>query len=191
KPGDGSLTFWPGVDLVLASIISWTPLAADYTRFGRDRRSAFIGAGVGYWLPTVWGFALGAVLVLERGLSDPAQIPSAVAGGSVLAVVALLMLTVDESDEAFADVYSTAVSLQNLVPRASQRLLIVVVAATATAGAIAIDLGNYLTSCTCSDRCSCRCSACCSPTGSSAARTTTAPTSSRRRSCAGSRSRPG
>jgi purine-cytosine permease-like protein len=85
------------------------------------------------------------VLVLERNLSDPAQIPNAVASGSVLAVVALLMLTVDESDEAFADVYSTAVSLQNLLPRASQRLLIVLVASVATAGAIAIDLGNYLT----------------------------------------------
>ncbi len=60
-------------------------------------------------------------------------------------MIALLMLTVDESDEAFADVYSTAVSLQNLLPRASQRLLIVLVAAVATAGAIAIDLGNYLT----------------------------------------------
>ena len=55
------------------------------------------------------------------------------------------MLTVDESDEAFADIYSTAVSLQNLLPRASQRMLIAIVAATATAGAIAIDLGNYLT----------------------------------------------
>jgi nucleobase:cation symporter-1, NCS1 family len=143
--GEGGISLGQGIDLVMASVVSWTPLAADYTRFGRDRRGAFIGAGVGYCLPTMWGFALGAVLVLERGLSDPAQIPSAVAGGSVLAVIALLMLTVDESDEAFADVYSTAVSLQNLLPRASQRLLIVVVAATATAGAIAIDLGNYLT----------------------------------------------
>jgi nucleobase:cation symporter-1, NCS1 family len=143
--GEGGLSLGQGIDLVLASVVSWTPLAADYTRFARDRRGAFLGAGVGYLLPTIWGFALGAVLVLERGLSDPAQIPSAVASGSVLAVVALLMLTVDESDEAFADVYSTAVSLQNLLPRASQRLLIVVVAATATAGAIAIDLGNYVT----------------------------------------------
>jgi putative hydroxymethylpyrimidine transporter CytX len=143
--GEGGLSLGQGIDLVVASVVSWTPLAADYTRFARDRRGAFLGAGVGYLLPTVWGFALGTVLVLERGLSDPAQIPSAVASGSVLAVVALLMLTVDESDEAFADVYSTAVSLQNLLPRASQRLLIVVVAATATAGAIAIDLGNYVT----------------------------------------------
>jgi nucleobase:cation symporter-1, NCS1 family len=143
--GESGLSLGQGVDLVLASVVSWTPLAADYTRFARGRRGAFVGAGIGYLLPTIWGFALGAVLVLERGLSDPAQIPNAVASGSVLAVIALLMLTVDESDEAFADVYSTAVSLQNLLPRASQRLLIVVVAATATAGAIAIDLGNYLT----------------------------------------------
>ena len=143
--GEGGLSLGQGVDLVLASVVSWTPLAADYTRFARGRRRAFVGAGIGYLLPTIWGFALGAVLVLERGLSDPAQIPNAVASGSVLAVIALLMLTVDESDEAFADVYSTAVSLQNLLPRASQRLLIVVVAATATAGAIAIDLGNYVT----------------------------------------------
>jgi nucleobase:cation symporter-1, NCS1 family len=144
-PAQGGLSFGQGVDLVVASIISWTPLAADYTRFARDRRSAFFGAGLGYFVPTLWCFALGAVLVLARSLSDPAQIPSAVASGSALAVVALLMLTVDESDEAFADVYSTAVSLQNLLPGASQRLLIVLVAATATGGAIAIDLGNYLT----------------------------------------------
>ena len=141
----GGLSLGQGVDLVMASVVSWTPLAADYTRFARDRRSAFLGAGIGYFVPTLWGFALGAVLVLARDLSDPAQIPSAVASGSVLAVVALLMLTVDESDEAFADVYSTAVSLQNLLPGASQRVLILVVAATATAGAIAIDLSNYLT----------------------------------------------
>ena len=143
--GTGGLTLGQGIDLVVASIISWTPLAADYTRFARNRRGAFLGAGVGYFVPTLWCFALGSVLVLARDLSDPAQIPSAVASGSALAVVALLMLTVDESDEAFADIYSTAVSLQNLLPRASQRMLIAIVAATATAGAIAIDLGNYLT----------------------------------------------
>jgi nucleobase:cation symporter-1, NCS1 family len=130
---------------VIANIVSWTPLAADYTRFARDRRSAFFGAGVGYLLPTIWCFGLGSLLVLSRDLSEPSQIPAAVASGSALAVVALLMLTVDESDEAFADIYSTAVSIQNIVPQVSQRLLIVLVAVTATGGAIAIDLGNYLT----------------------------------------------
>ena len=101
---------------MIANIVSWTPLAADYTRFARDRRSAFFGAGVGYLLPTVWCFGIGSLLVLSRDLSEPTQIPTVVATGSALAVVALLMLTVDESDEAFADIYSTAVSLQNLLP---------------------------------------------------------------------------
>src|SRR5205814_9310235 len=39
--------FWPGFDLVLASIISWTPLFAYYTRFSHSQRSGFIGVGGG------------------------------------------------------------------------------------------------------------------------------------------------
>src|SRR5215210_1587520 len=143
--GEGGVSLGQGIDLVMASIISWTPLAADYTRFARDRRSAFLGTGIGYLLPTLWCLGIGALLVLSRNLSEPSQIPNVVATGSVLAVLALLMLTVDESDEAFADIYSTAVSIQNILPRAPQRLLIALVAATATGGAIVIDLGNYLT----------------------------------------------
>src|SRR3954465_5238766 len=142
--GQGGLSLGSGIDLVIGSIISWTPLAADYTRFARDRRSAFFGTGVGYLVPTVWCFGIGSLLVLSRDLSEPTQIPTVVATGSALAVIALLMLTVDESDEAFADIYSAAGSLQNLVPQAPQRLLIGLVAATATAGAIVLDLGNYL-----------------------------------------------
>ena len=136
---------WAGFDLVLASIISWTPLAADYTRFGRNRRSAFWGTGLGYFVPTIWMFGLGALLLLSRNISDAAAIPAAVATGGVLSVIALLALTVDETDEAFADIYSTAVSIQNVFPRIPQRLLIAVVAATATAGALVLDLQNYQT----------------------------------------------
>jgi nucleobase:cation symporter-1, NCS1 family len=141
----GFPTFWQAVDLVLASVISWTPLAADYTRFSRDRRSAFLGAGIGYFIPTLWMFGLGALLLLSRNISDAAAIPAAVAAGGIVSVIALLALTVDESDEAFADVYSTAVSLQNVFTRASQRLLIVAVAVTATIGTFVIDLRDYST----------------------------------------------
>ena len=56
----GAHAFWPGFDLVLASIISWTPLVADYTRFSRTRRAGFWSAGLGYLLPTIPLFALGA-----------------------------------------------------------------------------------------------------------------------------------
>ena len=64
-------------------------------------------------------------------------------GGGIGAVLALLAVTVDETDEAFANVYSTAVSIQNLAPRVPQRALLVVVAAVATLGALTIDLLSY------------------------------------------------
>jgi putative hydroxymethylpyrimidine transporter CytX len=141
--GQGGLSLGSGIDVVIGSIVSWTPLAADYTRFSRDRRSAFWGAGIGYLVPTLWCFGLGTLLVLSRNVTDAADVPAAVAAGGAVSAFALLALTVDESDEAFADIYSTAVSIQNVLPRASQRLLIVLVSAVATFGAIVIDLRSY------------------------------------------------
>jgi NCS1 family nucleobase:cation symporter-1 len=139
----GAHAFWPGFDLVLASIISWTPLVADYTRFSRSRRAAFWGAGLGYFVPTIPLFALGAVIALSRHISEAPALLTAVAAGGAASILALLALTVDESDEAFANVYSGAVSLQNLLPRVPQRLLVGGVAAAATVGALLIDLRNY------------------------------------------------
>jgi NCS1 family nucleobase:cation symporter-1 len=139
----GAHAFWPGFDLVLASIVSWTPLVADYTRFSRSRSNGFWGAGLGYFVPTIPLFALGAVIAMSRHISDAPALLTAVAAGGVASVLALLALTVDESDEAFANVYSGAVSLQNLLPEVSQRLLVAVTAAVATVGALLIDLRNY------------------------------------------------
>ena len=139
----GTHAFWPGFDLVLASIVSWTPLAADYTRFSRSRRSGFWGTGLGYFVPTIPLFALGAVIAMSRQISDAPALLTAIAAGGAASVLALLALTVDESDEAFANVYSGAVSLQNLMPRVPQRLLVAGTAAVATVGALVIDLRNY------------------------------------------------
>ena len=138
-------SFWLAVDTVVAVTVSWAPLVADYTRFSRDRRSAFFGVGLGYLLPTLFQFGFGSVLVLSRGV-DPAHpelILTAIAGGGAAALLALLALTVDETDEAFANVYSAAVSMQNLLPRVPQRALIVAASVLATAGALAIDMRSY------------------------------------------------
>src|SRR5205085_9270757 len=96
---------------------------ADYTRFARSRRASFWGASLGYLIPVVWLYSLGVLLLLARNISDPAALPASVVAGGVVSVLALLAVTVDESDEAFANVYSTAVSLQNVVPAVPQRVL--------------------------------------------------------------------
>ncbi|MGH3056457.1 MAG: cytosine permease, partial [Gaiellaceae bacterium] len=143
RPGTGGLSFWQGVDLVVALPVSWLPLAADYTRFSRSSRGAFWGASVGYFLPNVWLYALGAILFLSRGLTDAPSVIGAIATGGLGAALALVALGVDETKEPFANVYSAAVSLQNVLPRVPQRLLILGVAVVATAGAFAVDLVHY------------------------------------------------
>ncbi|HEY5059033.1 MAG TPA: cytosine permease [Gaiellaceae bacterium] len=144
QPGKGGFpSFGQAVDLVIGSVVSWTPLAADYTRFTRTRRGAALGAGLGYFVPTIWCIGLGILIVLARGVGDAQALPAAVAAAGGIAFVALLAITIDESEKAFADIYSTAVSIQNLLPRASQRLLITLVSIAATGLALALNLGNY------------------------------------------------
>lgn len=143
QPGEGGLSVWQGADIVVAITVSFVPYAADYTRFSRSRRGAALGTGLGYLVPDAWLLALGVVLVLSRDLSDPAALPVAVVAGGFAAVLALFALLVTETDEAFANVYSAAVSLQNLLPRAPQPALIGLVTVAAVVGALLIDLVSY------------------------------------------------
>jgi putative hydroxymethylpyrimidine transporter CytX len=144
RAGGHGGSFWLAVDLVIAMTVSWIPLVADYTRFSRNRRSGFWGAGIGYLLPTLFQFGFGSILVLAHpSISGPTAVLTTVAAGGVGSVLALLALTVDETDEAFANIYSTAVSLQNYAPRAPQRGLIVAVAVAATAISLPLDLTQY------------------------------------------------
>ena len=145
NPGVHHGSFWLAVDTVIAVTVSWAPLVADYTRFSRDRRSAFFGVGIGYLLPTLFQFGFGSILVLSRGVdpNHPELILTAIAGAGAAAALALLALTVDETDEAFANVYSSAVSTQNLLSRVPQRVLIAGASVIATAGALAIDMRSY------------------------------------------------
>jgi putative hydroxymethylpyrimidine transporter CytX len=139
---DGS--FFAGMDLIIALSVSWIPLAADYTRFSTGRRAAFWGAGLGYLFPTLFQFGFGAILVLSHpSISDPVDVLTTIAAGGVASFLALLALTVDETDEAFANVYSTAMSLQNFAPAFSQRVLIVGCAVVSTAGALSFNLTQY------------------------------------------------
>ncbi len=137
-------SFWLAVDLVIALTVSWIPLVADYTRFSTTRRSAFWGAGLGYLLPTLFQFGFGSILVLSHPAIDgPTAVLTTVAAGGIASFLALLALTVDETDEAFANVYSAAVSTQNALTRVPQRALVLAAAAISTGAALAFDLTQY------------------------------------------------
>lgn len=143
----GFPSFGQALDLVIAMPISWLPLVADYTRFAKGARPAFIGTFWGYLVANVWLYMLGSLLVVNAGATpDPAGIALgilAVAGGSVAGILFLVGLLVGETDEAFANLYSTAVSIQNVFPRVPARVLIVIVGLVGAALAAALTMTAY------------------------------------------------
>ncbi|HEY7874682.1 MAG TPA: cytosine permease [Actinomycetota bacterium] len=144
----GYPTFGPALDLVIAMPVSWLPLVADYTRFARGPRGAWMGTSAGYLLANVWLYSLGAMLVLGAGATpSPDGIAAgvlALAGGSIAGALFLVGLLAGETDGAFADVYSGAVSLQNVWPRLSQRSLVVAVAVAGTVLAAWLTMDRYI-----------------------------------------------
>ena len=144
-PGDGGLPFWLAVDLVIVMPVSWLPLVADSTRFARSPRGVFAATFSGYAVGNTWFYVLGALLVLNAD-----AIPSAEGiGASILlfadglAGVLILGLLIGEVPNAFANIYSTAVSSLNVVPRASAAMLAVVVGGLAFLLALLFTMERY------------------------------------------------
>lgn len=121
--GNGTLPFMVALDIVIAMPISWWPLISDYNRFAKTEKGAFAGTIAGYTLANSWFYALGALLSLAFLNQTPlSAIVSLSFGG-----LALLILLVDETDNGFADIYSGAVSIQNLKPKTRQWKLILAI----------------------------------------------------------------
>jgi len=108
--------YWAATDTVVAAAISFAPLAADYTRHSRTPRAAFGGTLAGYSVTQVLCYVIG-----------------------LLALVTVAR----ELDQSFANVYSTAVSTQNLRPLWDRRVLAAVIAAATTAGALWLNIADY------------------------------------------------
>ncbi len=142
KAGDGSLPYWQAVDLVIALPISWLPLVADYNRFGRRTAGAFWGTALGFFVTGSWFLVMGAFLMLGANVKqEPKDFASAIA--LIAGWGALLILLADETHNAWADIYSAAVSTQNLFPKARQRWLIIGFGAVCLAAAVVLDITKY------------------------------------------------
>ena len=134
--------FWVATDTVVAVAISFAPLAADYMRHARSTRSAFTGAVVGYSVTQVLCYVIGllALVTVAHGNSDH------IFGAFIALPVGSLgfaILAARELDQSFADVYSTAISIQNLRPLWDRRVLAGVITALTTAGALWLNIADY------------------------------------------------
>ena len=122
KAGTGEMSFGAGVDLVIAMPLSWLPLIADYTRFGRTSGGMFRGSALGYGLANIWFMGLGAAYALASGGGETLLLSALAASGGG---IALLLIVIDETDNTFADIHSAAVSTATLVPAKPANLALV------------------------------------------------------------------
>jgi nucleobase:cation symporter-1, NCS1 family len=137
NPGAGN---WHGflgaTDYVLAVSISFVPLAADYTRHSRTAGASFWSTFSGYTLAQVWCFTLGLMALLQSD-GDSGKIFDTFLGVTAgWAFFAVLVLR--EVDQSFANVYSTAMSVHNLLPRVDRRLLTLGIGVLVTALALPV-----------------------------------------------------
>lgn len=141
QTGDGSLTFGAAVDLIVTLPISWLPLIADYTRFGQSARAMGRGAFIGNGIGNFWFCAMGAAFAFIGG-GNALLLPALAAS---LAGLPLLLILVDETENAFADIHSASVSSRLFAPRlpGGVGVLSVVVGTVSTLIALALPLARY------------------------------------------------
>lgn len=147
RTSEGSWSgFWLAVDVAIALPVSWAPLIADYSRHSKTTRKSFIGTFAGYAVAGIIYFALGALALFTSIGRDQVGDPYAFSQALLaipLGAIALVVLIVDEVDEAFANIYSTVASLQNLRAGWNRKRLAVVVGMLALLLALVVDVVGY------------------------------------------------
>jgi len=137
RQGDGSMSMFTALDLVIAMPVSWLPLVADYARHGKSARGALGGTWLGYAIANVWCYGLG---VLVASVSEPGI---ELVGALLLAqggLVALGLILIDELDNAYGDLYSGSVSTHSLQPRWNIRRWGLTLAAASTLLALVLPM---------------------------------------------------
>ncbi|MFG1697406.1 purine-cytosine permease family protein [Nonomuraea sp. NPDC049309] len=147
SPEGGSWTAFPAaVDYVIALSVSWVPMAADFARHSRSGKAAFTGVVGGYTLAQVACLGLGVYAVALAGADGVLADQTTVFNPFVAVPLGALffgILVLRETDQSFANVYSTTMSLQNLMPRVDRRILSTAIGVVTIVIALFADVNSY------------------------------------------------
>ncbi|HEY0287082.1 MAG TPA: putative hydroxymethylpyrimidine transporter CytX [Pseudomonas sp.] len=125
RAGDGTMPFAVGFDIAIAMPLSWLPLIADYSRFGKRAAGVFGSTALGFFIGNFWLMSLGVAYTLAFAPSgDTNALLLALAGAGL--GIPLLLILLDESENAFADIHSAAVSSGILVKAKVEHIALVI-----------------------------------------------------------------
>jgi len=125
QKGDGSMPFAVGFDIAIAMPLSWLPLIADYSRFGKRAKSVFGATALGFLIGNFWLMSLGVAYTLAFAPNGEVNALLLALAGAGLGIPLLLIL-LDESENAFADIHSAAVSSGFLLRLKVEHLALVI-----------------------------------------------------------------
>ncbi|HKR74350.1 MAG TPA: cytosine permease [Candidatus Nitrosocosmicus sp.] len=112
-------SFFNSLDLVIAMPLSWLPLVADYNRFAKKSKNAFVGTFIGFSITNCLFYIIGFLL----GISDIFAILVAIQ--TFFYGFFLLVLIVDEVDNVFANIFSSAMSFKNIYNKINYKYLVI------------------------------------------------------------------
>lgn len=139
KPGVGGLTYWLGLDLVIAMPISWVPVVADYARFSKSLGGSFWGTYIGHFVSCALFYFIGALINVAVGAPDPIAIIASYG----LGVPAMLIVILSTLTTGFLDVYSATITFKNVFTEADVRKQILVVGTVSTVIALLFPMEAY------------------------------------------------
>jgi len=120
-PKQRDFPFMVGMDLVIAMPISWLPLVSDYSRFATNSKSSFWGTWIGYFLISSWMYLMGLMASLATQSPDPSGVVMNLMLKLGWAIPALIIVLFSTFTTTFLDIYSTAISGLNIVPKLGER----------------------------------------------------------------------
>lgn len=115
-----SFDFFGSLDLVIAMPLSWLPLVADYNRFAQKSKNAFLGTFIGFSITNTLFYVIGVLL----GINDVFEILFAIQ--TFFYGFILLILIVDEIDNVFANIFSSAMSFKNIFNKINYKYLVII-----------------------------------------------------------------
>jgi NCS1 family nucleobase:cation symporter-1 len=143
-PRQKDFPFMIGMDLVIAMPISWLPLVSDYSRFATGSKPSFWGTWMGYFIVSSWMYLLGLAASLVTQSPDPSEIVMNLMVKFGWAIPALIIVLFSTFTTTFLDIYSTAISGLNIVPKLGERKGIIIGGVLGTATALVFpSLLNY------------------------------------------------
>lgn len=130
-----------GIDSLVGLSLAWVPLVPDYSRYAEKEKKAAIGTFLAYAGTSMWMFFVGLVcsVATESVNASPVKVMVELNLGKLgLGVVILSGVTT-----AFLNVFSSGVSAMNILPRAKERVLVIIAGVIGTVIALFFPINNF------------------------------------------------